>query len=113
MRTKQLMTAAIDNHRYAYVVTLVEEYRLGHDKTDWLLCINGTPGSWFMSTLENHSAALPTISILRSENWECVNFDAVMTEAVKALEGIDRVTAAESNTFNDSFSANIVSMRGR
>jgi hypothetical protein len=90
MSTKTLTTKATDNHGNSYDVTLTPQ-----DNNDWVLRITGTPGSWYMTTLED-GGPKDFIWIDFGGNWLCTNFAAVMDEAIEALKDTGRVTAWES-----------------
>lgn len=96
-----LDTKAQDNHGHEYMVILLEQVRPYFDKPDWVLRIVGTPGSWYMTTLEN-GPVKKNLSIDFGQGWTCVNFDEVMTEAQAKLVGKDRLTAAEDQSWMES-----------
>ena len=71
---KKLDQHALDNHGNEYEVAL----------KNWcagiVLSIEKTPGKWYLSTLMRHDG--PIISIDNGQNWDCVNFRAVLNCAL-------------------------------
>lgn len=114
MRTFTLTTKAHTSGGYEYPVTLVEsenQYRgcKGDHyprKNDFTLRIQGTPGQWYMTTLEQNPLR-DRIAIDFGQNWYCTNFGAVMAEAVKLLEDIDRLTVAEVQAADEGLLSNL------
>lgn len=94
---KTLTTKARDNFGYEYTVTLTPDSR--HLGKDWVLRIVDTPGSWFMTTLEEKPRT--TISIDFGAKWDCINFGEVMAEAIAALAGEDRLTGEAAKKAED------------
>lgn len=103
MKTKTLTTKATDNHGYSYTVILTETARPDFTKLDWVLKITTTPGSWYMTTLEERPTAGSIISIDFGAKWDCTNFDAILAEAqaILALEAPNRLTATETKAQDD------------
>lgn len=61
-----------------------DEFR-NHCCFKWSLRIQGTPASWYMSTLL-HGALYPRgITIDYGQNWYCTNFQEVLNEAQKLI----------------------------
>lgn len=103
-----LTTKATDNHGHAYKVTLTQVPRGAFAKLDWTLRIHGTPGGWYMTTLEEKPHRGSVISLDMGQNWDCTNFDVVMAEAQALLAGEDRLTALEVKAHDDAMWANMV-----
>ena len=64
---------------------------------DWILRIHGTPGSWYMTTLEENPRRHSSIALDFGQGWDCVNFDEILDEAQELLAQADpdRLTVAE------------------
>lgn len=75
---KVLKTKAKDNHGYEYEVYL----EMDPQKMRWVLHIGDTPGHWLMSTLLENRHFDSVISIDFGQNWNVINFDKIMAEAV-------------------------------
>lgn len=75
---KRLKTQAKDNHGYSYQVWLIFDAA----EAKWILRIERTPGSWFMSTLLEYPERRTRISIDYGQGWEVTNFDEIMAEAI-------------------------------
>lgn len=91
MQTKPLTTKALDNFGYVYDVALVPSDYKGF-AGEYVLQIKGTPGSWFMSTLADHTGV--RMSIDACQKWDCINFGAILTEAQGLLTDEDRAVIA-------------------
>lgn len=84
MLERTLTTKARDNHDRTYDVTIRPWGRGGNNKL--VLDIVDTPGSWFLTTLLSHyDKSCKTISIDWGQNWECINFDEIMSEVLEVL----------------------------
>lgn len=107
MKTKTLTTKARDNYGHTYAVILVEkDNQFGQGKKDWVLKIDGTPGQWYITTLEE-GGFRNRIAIDLGQRWYCINLDAVMVEALVLLEGEDRISAVEVKRQDDAMWANL------
>jgi hypothetical protein len=82
---KKLKARALDNHGHEYAVWLSFEHSdiMGWK---WILGVEDTPGHWYMSTLlENGYPRHRWIAIDCGQDWNIVNFDQVMKEAVDLI----------------------------
>lgn len=80
-----LKTKALDNHGHRYAVRLVFDHSdiMGWK---WLLRIENTPGHWYMSTLLEHGYPRQSgIAIDAGQNWNIINFDEVVAEAIELI----------------------------
>ena len=91
MIPKTLTTKAADNFGFHYEVALIPSDFKGFEG-EYILKIKGTPGSWYMSTLEGFNN--PVLSIDMGQKWDCTNFSAVLTEARSLLTDEDRAVMA-------------------
>ena len=80
---KKLKTEALDNHGYRYAVWLLFDHSepMGWK---WILRIDGTPGSWYMSTILE-GGIRDKISIDYGQRWDCINFREIMQEAITLI----------------------------
>jgi len=103
---KTLTIRAIDNRGHSYPVTLTETDRPGFSKKDWILRMEGAGAGWYMTTLESHRGNILAIDF--GEGWNCINFGALLAEAVDTLAGEDRITLAEDKAADAASWANLV-----
>lgn len=101
-----LITKAVDNHGFVYPVILTECPNKDR-KHDFVLRIEGAGGSWYMTSLEERPRG-DRIAIDFGQNWYCTNFGAIMTEARRLLEGLDRLTANDAKAEDDSVMTKLV-----
>lgn len=82
---KKLRTEALDNHGYRYAVWLIFD----HNDTmgwKWILRIDNTPGSWYMSTLiKGGFPRGERIAVDAGQNWVILNFGEILAEAVTLI----------------------------
>jgi len=109
----KLKTTAKTTGGYEYEVTVskgtTSKWAKGSiHENDWVLAIKGTPGSWYLTTLEeNPNRSL--IAIDHGAGWYCHNLDALLAEATALLAEVapDRLTAAEVKAHDDALWARL------
>lgn len=119
MTTLNLKTMAITTYQgktYEHAVTVAKAepnkwVKNSIHERDWVLKIADTPGSWYMTTLEERPH--PTISIDSGARWDCINFGAVLNEAVALLAEAapDRLTVAECKAHDDALWGKVAAVR--
>lgn len=119
MTTLKLKTMAIATYQgktYEHAVTLAKAepnkwVKNSIHERDWVLKIVDTPGSWYMTTLEERPH--PTIWIDAGAGWDCINFGAVLNEAVALLAEAapDRLTVAECKAHDEELRATFAALR--
>lgn len=86
-----LNTYALDNHGYQYAVTLTPQDFHG---TNAVLRIEGTSGSWFLSTLWEYKHS--QISIDHGQGWRCLNIQDILQEACSLIDASAAVEAEKA-----------------
>ena len=71
---KKLTTKALDNHGHLYDVEIQDS------DGGPVLRILETPGGWYVNTVASHEG--PILSIDFGLNWNCINFDEILAEAL-------------------------------
>ena len=73
----KLNAKATDNHGNEYAVYMVAR------ENQPVVTINGTPGSWYLSTLLGHNGN--ELSIDLGANWTCTNWNEIRDEIAKTF----------------------------
>lgn len=67
-----------------HFVTLTLKRSTVFPNPKWVLRIEGTPGSWYLSTLLEGSPT-NTIWIDLGQDWKCINLLEILREAVRSI----------------------------
>lgn len=87
VQTKRLSTPAVDNKGREHQVLLVLQETGTDAPPEWVVKLDGTPGSWAIKTVMERGAPPAGLYIDFGSGWAWTNVRDVMDEALRAIEG--------------------------